>query len=443
MSKRQANEALNRMNLREVMLCSTYGGLQSDMKDLAEANADTEHAAAEVRITELASAYGFGSRDEAKPFLYYDGVAVIPIHGTLINRFNYCWGYVTGYGYIRRMRNAAEDDPDVQKIVYDVNSFGGEAAACFELAAEIASGKKPSMAVIDSNCMSAAYALVSGCDKIVCTPSGYVGSIGVIAMHMDISKMMADWGIKVTIIAEGEHKADGNPYEPLSKEVLADIRASVTKRYGEFCDLVASHRGLDSQAVRDTQSRSFRADDALALKLIDKVMTPTEAVSEFLAELGSDEPANEDTDQMTTEATKPTEQASAPDVNQVAADARTAERARVAGILGHEEAAGRSALAQHFATNTDMSVEAAVAALKVAPKEAAAAPAAAEPADPKDTSAQDAAHGNAFNAAMGNTANPNVGTNDKEGGSEATSENATSRILASQAKATGRKLENA
>ena len=50
-----------------------------------------------------------------------------------------------------------------------------------------------------------------------------------------------------------------------------------------------------------------------------------------------------------------------------AADAVKAERTRAKGIMTCPEAKGREALAEHFAYETDMSVEAAVAALKLAP----------------------------------------------------------------------------
>lgn len=64
--------------------------------------------------------------------------------------------------------------------------------------------------------------------------------------------------------------------------------------------------------------------------------------------------------------------APAVDAAKVAADARAAERARVNAILGHEEAKGREKLAQHLASNTEMDAEAAIAVLKVSPKESAA-----------------------------------------------------------------------
>lgn len=50
-----------------------------------------------------------------------------------------------------------------------------------------------------------------------------------------------------------------------------------------------------------------------------------------------------------------------------------AERARIAAIIDHESARGRESLARHFAFATDMSADAARAALAAAPAQASAA----------------------------------------------------------------------
>ena len=51
-----------------------------------------------------------------------------------------------------------------------------------------------------------------------------------------------------------------------------------------------------------------------------------------------------------------------------------AAKVRFAAITGSAEAAGRTQLAYHFAASTDMTAEAAVAALAVSPKEGAVSP---------------------------------------------------------------------
>lgn len=436
MSRHIARDALSRMNGFESLVAPAHvDALAENLRQLASVTDDSlEEAAAEKRLQHLADAYGYApqSVEDRKPFVFADGVAIIPIHGTLINRFSYSWGFVTGYNFLRKQFNAAMSDDDVTLIVFDVNSNGGEAAGCFELAEEIREGRatKPTLAVVDTNCHSAAYALASACTSLVVTPSGSAGSIGVIAMHMSMEGMLDQLGIEVTIFSKGARKADGNPYKRLSREAISEIEASIDQRYDEFVDLVSVNRDLDRQVIVDTESRSYRAAEALELKLIDAVKTPTDAVSSFLAELGDDEPADdEDEPEMTTASPKSGDQAqaTAPDTAAVAAQATLDTKARVKGILTHAEASGRGALANHLALETDLSVEAAGAILAAAPKEPeptaaekrgpdAATTAAAAPVKPGDVQGaggqaehQQAAGAGAFKEAMGASSQPNVG----------------------------------
>ena len=48
------------------------------------------------------------------------------------------------------------------------------------------------------------------------TPSGDVGSHGVLAVHYDLSGANEQVGIKPTYIHYGKYKVEGNPDEPLS-----------------------------------------------------------------------------------------------------------------------------------------------------------------------------------------------------------------------------------
>lgn len=428
MSRHIARDTMARMNLAEVLV---HSGAQdmvlADLQQLSLVQDETlEEAAAQRHRENLGRVYGYRDLEQSKPFIYSNGTAIIPVHGTLINRFHYGWSYITGYNFIRQQLNAALEDNDVELIVFDVNSYGGEAAGCFELANEIRDARiqKSLLAVVDSNCCSAAYAIASAADKVYVTPSGQAGSIGVIAMHMNMAKMLKDFGIEVTIIAEGDHKADGNPYEALSADVLKEIRASVSKRYGEFIDLVVNNRPqLTVEAVRATESRSYRADEALSLELIDAVKTPTQAVAAFLAELGSDEPDGEAEDENM--AVKPEENNTPDAAAQAAADARTAERARVKGIQTHAAAANRPKLAAHLAMETDLSVEAAAAIMANAAEEKE--PEKETPKDPpknegdKDKSDDkgDNANGSPFKQAMNGAQHPNVGDGGESEGGDA------------------------
>lgn len=352
MSVTVSQQAMLRMNHSAVMVAVNKTSLQIDLQTLhAETPESGERKRAEV-MESLCAAYGFDSKAQNKPFAFQNGVAIIPIHGSLINRFGQCYGYVTGYNFIRRQRDAAMADPDVTAIVYDVNSGGGEAAGCFELADESFAlrGTKPTISVVDSACYSAAYALASTSDQVVVTPTGGAGSVGVYTMHVDMSKMLENWGLEITLIHAGEHKVDGHPYAELPEDVRADMQKSVDATYNKFVESVARNRNLSVEAVKDTQARCYSADDALALGLIDSVASPLEAIRAFLG--GPSEASNDETTGD-----------SLMELN----EAKQAERQRVGAIIGHPNAKGREAMANHLALNTDMSVDDAAALLAVAP----------------------------------------------------------------------------
>lgn len=409
--------ALSRMNGQPIAIRENDPTLLTNMQQMMSCDDEDFQERAEQQMREnLCAAYGVGRPSADKPFAFSNGLAIIPIHGTLINRYGgYYYGYVTGYNFIRSQRNAALADPDVEAIIYDVNSNGGEAAGCFELSQEMfdTRGEKPSLAVVDSNCYSAAYALASAADKIVVTPSGGAGSIGVIALHIDMSKMLADIGITVNIIKSGEHKADGNPYEPMSDEVRADWQASVDSMRTDFVNLVAQNRDLDPKVVRDTEAMCYNAGEAMSIGLIDAVSTPSKAVTEFL-----NGPSDNSPDHSGANAMSFTQE----EMDAARAEAATNERTRIAGIMGCDAAANRTKLANHIAFNTNMSVEDATAMLTNSAEEPKAtvttvAPDAAAPGKPGTEAKGD----NPFDTVMANADHPNAGAdagNEQEGAKE-------------------------
>lgn len=373
-----------------------------------EFDIDAEERVTAERNRNLCAAYGMAPSTSSKPFAFADGFAIIPIHGSLINRFGgYYYGYVTGYNFIRSQMNAALADPDVSAIIFDVNSNGGEAAGCFELSNEIFASRaiKPSFAVVDSNAYSAAYALGSAATKMAVIPSGGAGSIGVISMHVDISKMLEDFGVKVSIIKSGAHKADGNPFETLSDETKARWQADVDVMREDFVNLVAQNRNLDPKVVRDTEALCYNAPEAMALGLIDAVTTPAKAVAEFLngPSGGSDEQPGANA-MFTQEQMDAARQEAAAEAT---ASATTAERNRISGILGCEAAEGRSKLASHIAFNTAMSVADAETMLGASAVEQAAAPAATTTQPEKGADSP-------FKTVMDKADHPNMGAENEQ-----------------------------
>lgn len=201
------------------------------------------------------------------------GIAIIPIHGTLVRRsigLEAASG-LTSYGEIGAMVEAALGDPAVTGILLDVDSPGGEAGGVFELAERIraADAVKPIWAIASDSAFSAAYAIACAASRIVVTRTGGVGSVGVIAMHVDQSVRDAQEGFRYTAITAGARKNDFSPHDKLSNEAAARLQAEVDRLYEIFVSHVAAMRGLDADMVRATEAGLFFGPEAIAAGLVD------------------------------------------------------------------------------------------------------------------------------------------------------------------------------
>lgn len=455
------HQALSRINGREAFVMpDTIDSFVANLMQFSRTDPEKASALEAANRDSLEQAYGFGPTDESKskPFIYHDGAAIIAVHGALLNRFGGSWGFVTGYQAIRRQMVAALEDDDVRMIVFDVDSPGGETAGCMELAEEIRASReiKPSLAVVDSLSASAGYALASAATQMVATPSSKIGSIGVYIMHVDMSGALGQAGVEINYIEapKGGMKTAGSSYRKLDKRTAEYLQAFVDASYDEFVALVSENRGLEDAAIRETEARVYRAEEALALGLIDAVKTPSEAVSSFVAELADDDPDTESEDEDMNAKTTPKPEATseapaavatAPSQEQIDA-AIKADRERMAAIKALPEAAKRPALADKLALD-GMTVEQATGILSVAAEEApavAAAPAA--PAAPTAT-APSVDTQNHLETAMANSQQPEVGGgNGGNGGAndeQPSDAELAKTILADHSAATGRKYETA
>jgi ClpP class serine protease len=90
------------------------------------------------------------------------------------------------------------------------------------------------------------------------TRTGEVGSIGVVAVHIDESGADEKAGLAWTFVFAGECKIDGNAHEPLSDRARATIQADVDRLYGELCAL--AYRAAASPSSPSKMSDRLRPD---------------------------------------------------------------------------------------------------------------------------------------------------------------------------------------
>lgn len=217
-----------------------------------------------------------------------NSVAVLPLFGSIFPRANMMteMSGATSAERFGAQFASLVNDPEVGSIVLDVNSPGGQVYGIEELSRQIfdARGKKPVVAVANHMMASAAYWIGTAAEEVVVTPSSDVGSIGVFAVHQDMSAALMQEGIKLSFISAGKHKIETNPYQPLSEEARAAIQKSVNEAYDAFIGAIARNRGMDATAVRSGfgEGRLVSARQAVASGMADRVGTLEETINHLL-----------------------------------------------------------------------------------------------------------------------------------------------------------------
>jgi signal peptide peptidase SppA len=265
-------------------------------------------------------------------------VAVIPLRGMIAHRMGTMEGSSGGMSAERfaAMVNAAAADASVGTILIDVDSPGGTIPGVPEAADAVfkARESKRIVAVANNMMASAAYWIASQAHELVAIPSAIepsVGSIGVFYPHKDLSAHLEKEGIRVTMIKAGKHKAEGNPFEPLTDDAKAMIQATVDAAYEQFIAAVARGRGVSVSDVRKGygEGRALSAVDAKAAGLIDRIATMDAVLGGLVGRSKSDLRAEEAFLAALTDPQATAELAQASDMSAVvAADMAEADRLR-------------------------------------------------------------------------------------------------------------------
>jgi capsid assembly protease len=212
-------------------------------------------------------------------------IAVIPVFGTLVRRtmgLEAASG-LTSYSELATQLRSAAADTSVRGILLELDSPGGEAGGVFELAQLVRqiTQEKPVWAIAADSAFSAAYAIASAATRVIVTPTSGVGSIGVIAMHVDQSARDAQQGFRYTPISAGAHKADLSPHTPAQPEALARLQREVDRLYGLFVEHLAGMRSVSANAIRETEADLYFAEAAVNSGLADAVLGVDDTLSDF------------------------------------------------------------------------------------------------------------------------------------------------------------------
>ncbi|KEM76751.1 peptidase S49 family protein [Escherichia coli 7-233-03_S3_C1] len=295
--------------------------------------------------------YMAGGKRPARVYRVVNGIAVLPMSGTLVHRLGGMRPFsgMTGYDGIVACLQQAMADSQVRGILLDIDSPGGQAAGAFDCADMIyrLRQQKPVWALCNDTACSAAMLLASACSRRLVTQTSRIGSIGVMMSHVSYAGHLAQAGVDITLIYAGAHKVDGNQFEALPAEVRQDMQQRIDAAHRMFAEKVAMYTGLSVDAVTGTEAAVFEGQSGIEAGLADELINASDAISVMATALNSNVRGG----------TMP---------QLTATEAAVQENQRVMGILTCQEAKGREQLATMLAGQQGMSVEQARAILAAA-----------------------------------------------------------------------------
>ncbi|MEE9258914.1 MAG: signal peptide peptidase SppA [Nitrospinaceae bacterium] len=208
-------------------------------------------------------------------------VLLVDIQGIISNKEKRSLtGFPMELGKIEKLRETlarAEEDEDIKAILLRINSPGGTVTASDIMYHELKSFKEKKkikiyVSIMDVAASGGYYIAVAG-DTIAAHPTSLTGSIGVIALKLNLEELFAKVGVGWEVIKSAQKKDFLSPLRPLTDEERKLFQDTIDSFHDRFVNIIAENReGLDLSAVKLlADGRVFTAEEALERKLIDQI----------------------------------------------------------------------------------------------------------------------------------------------------------------------------
>ena len=130
----------------------------------------------------------------------------------------------------------------------------------------------PIFGYVDGLCASGGMYVSSSADKMYCSPSAIVGSVGVrIGPFFNVSDTMTRYGVEARTITEGLGKDEMNPFRPWKPDEDQSFKNITAFAYQQFIDIVTSARpNLDkTKLVQEYGAKIFDGPTAMKFGYVD------------------------------------------------------------------------------------------------------------------------------------------------------------------------------
>ena len=173
------------------------------------------------------------------------------------------------------LEKAAKDD-HIKAVVVKINSPGGTVAAAdvilHELQAFKAARGVPVVVCLQGLATSGGYYVAQAGDTIIAYPTCITGSIGVLAMKLNLRGLMDKVGVDEDLVKSGRWKDFWSPFRPATPQEKEMMQQVIDQFYRSFVDVVAAGRKLTlKETLQVADGRIFTAPQAKDLKLVDQL----------------------------------------------------------------------------------------------------------------------------------------------------------------------------
>lgn len=211
----------------------------------------------------------FGDRDGV---VSGEAVGLVEVKGVIVD----------GQETVRQLREMKKDER-VKAVVLRVESPGGVVGPSQEIYAEVKKLAREKKVVVSMGSVAASggYYVAAPATVIFANPGTMTGSIGVLMKFSNVEGLMDKVGMKAFTIKSGRFKDAGSPVRPMSPEERAILQGVIDNTHAQFVAAVAEGRKLPvGQVRRIADGRILTGEQALSLKLIDKLGSQQDAVEE-------------------------------------------------------------------------------------------------------------------------------------------------------------------
>ena len=214
--------------------------------------------------------YKEGSMTDSNNIIY-----VIPLEGDIVESETEVFSGEENINISETLEklDIAKENDKIKAVVLRINSPGGSALTSDIIAEKVKelAEEKPVYVSMSSVAASGGYYISANANKIFVDRNTITGSIGVVSILPDFSKLITDNGVNIEKISDGEY-SDLYSADSFTEKKYNKIYNSNLKVYEDFLNVVSKGRKIDKEKLKElAEGRVWTGTEAVKNGLADEI----------------------------------------------------------------------------------------------------------------------------------------------------------------------------